>query len=282
MDLHTSAEMIRREVQAALDSKKGFLVGRNGTIEIETLVSNRISRILERNAGVFPLNEETIYSWIQETKDAIVSADILAAGWYAPLAADEFKLLKSINATAKHIPLRALEPYYYPEFFRWTSCLKGRRVAIVNSFAESALEQTKKAAAIWPNHDESILPDATWIPIRTGYSPVLAQGRAEWPVNVKCWKDAVAHVVQQVVESDAEVVLIGCGGLGMIIGARLKALGKVCIVLGGAIQVLFGIKGRRWEHHEIISNFWNDAWIWPLLKDTPAGADAVERRCYWE
>ena len=77
---------------ASTASKKGFLVGRNGTIEIETLVSNRISRILERNAGVFPLNEETIYSWIQETKDAIVSADILAAGWYAPLAADEFKL----------------------------------------------------------------------------------------------------------------------------------------------------------------------------------------------
>jgi hypothetical protein len=80
---------------------------------------------------------------------------------------------------------------------------------------------------------------------------------------------------------NAEIVLIGCGGLGAIIGHELRMRGKICIVMGGAIQVLFGIKGRRWQSHSIISSFWNDAWVWPRLEDTPRGAEEIEGGCYW-
>jgi hypothetical protein len=82
-------------------------------------------------------------------------------------------------------------------------------------------------------------------------------------------------------EKNVEVVLIGCGGLGMIIGNKLKQQGKKCIVMGGAIQVLFGIKGKRWEKHEVIGKFWNDAWVWPMITETPNGAKEIEGACYW-
>jgi hypothetical protein len=55
----------------------------------------------------------------------------------------------------------------------------------------------------------------------------------------------------------------------------------VAIVLGGAIQVLFGIKGRRWKTHEVISKFWNDDWIYPKPEETPQGARDIEGGCYW-
>jgi hypothetical protein len=67
----------------------------------------------------------------------------------------------------------------------------------------------------------------------------------------------------------------------MIIGAHLKARGIVAIVMGGAIQVFFGIKGGRWANHEIIRGFWNDAWAWPSAEETPGGAVAIEGACYW-
>jgi hypothetical protein len=67
----------------------------------------------------------------------------------------------------------------------------------------------------------------------------------------------------------------------MVIGRRLKEEGKVCIVMGGAIQVLFGIKGNRWKDHSVISKFWNDAWVYPPLERTPAGAEQIEGGCYW-
>jgi hypothetical protein len=38
------------------------------------------------------------------------------------------------------------------------------------------------------------------------------------------------------------IVLIGCGALAMPLALRLKKQGMICIVMGGAIQNLFGIK----------------------------------------
>jgi hypothetical protein len=51
--------------------------------------------------------------------------------------------------------------------------------------------------------------------------------------------------------------------------------------MGGAIQVLFGIRGNRWSSHPVISRFWNEAWVYPSLEETPGSAESVERGCYW-
>jgi hypothetical protein len=98
---------------------------------------------------------------------------------------------------------------------------------------------------------------------------------------VESWKDAVDFIVKQTKALKPDVALIGCGGLGMIIAAELKRAGISAIVLGGAIQVLFGIKGSRWANHDIISKFWNQYWIWPSISETPSAAGSIEGGCYW-
>ena len=82
-------------------------------------------------------------------------------------------------------------------------------------------------------------------------------------------------------KSGARFALIGCGGLGMPIAKMLKDRGVISIVMGGAIQILFGIKGKRWANHSVISKFWNDAWVWPLKEETPDMASSIEGGCYW-
>lgn len=76
--------------------------------------------------------------------------------------------------------------------------------------------------------------------------------------------------------------MIGCGGLSMIIGAELKKMGITSIVMGGAIQVLFGIKGNRWQNHNVISKLWNDNWVYPSAEETPEQNSAIEGSCYWK
>ena len=110
---------------------------------------------------------------------------------------------------------------------------------------------------------------------------MLAQGVAEWPSGITSWKLAIQSLVDQILESKARIVLIGCGGLGMVLGSELKKRGLIAIVLGGAIQVLFGIKGQRWASHSIISRLWNDAWVWPSVEETPRGSLQIEGACYW-
>lgn len=208
--------------------------------------------------------------------------DVIVAGWYAPLAEGKIGMLNNLNVGAPRIPLRSLEPYYVEPEKRWTNLLQGQKVAIVNAFAKTAAEQTIQRDLIWPVATDSLLPPTTtWIPIVTGYAPVLAKGTAEWPPNIKSWDVAVLSTVRKVVQSGARIALIGCGGLGMLIGSELKKQGVIAIVLGGATQVLFGIKGGRWAKHDVISHFWNDSWVYPKPEETPQYAYRIEGGCYW-
>jgi hypothetical protein len=272
-------------IKAALESDRGALIGRNGTIELEQMIQVTPGRlpILERNAGIFPIAVHSIfYQWQKESIEATKSADILAAGWYEPLKEAEALMLEKWNVKALQVPLRTLEPYYVQPEEQWTKLLEGHSVAVVTSFTETAKKQIEKGSAIWGSHGVLPSPDSVdWHWIQTGHPSSLAQGQNEWPDRIHSWFQAANYVVREVMKSGARFALIGCGGLGMPIARMLKDRGVIAIVMGGAIQVLFGIKGKRWEKHPVISTFWNDAWVWPSKEETPGGADAIEGGCYW-
>jgi hypothetical protein len=294
MAIEAGADEIRNIIQSALQKKEGALIGRNGTIELETLLfrlygsspnqayPTHMSRRLELHAGVWPSDKPIIDKWVFYLLEAIRLSDVLVAGWYEPLKQGEERLLDATNKGAPRIPLRSLEPYYVEPQLRWTNLLAGQRVAVVSSFALTIEDQILKASEIWPVAPESLLPtNVEWVPIQTGYAPKLAQGVAMWPPDITSWDVAVSHSVKQVLNSKASIALIGCGGLGMLIGAELKKKGVIAIVMGGATQVLFGIKGQRWASHSVISTFWNDAWVYPRGTETPGGASLIEGGCYW-
>ena len=294
MAIEQGASEIFNCIEKALQKKEGVLIGRNGTIELEALLFRlygsspnqpyppHISRRIELHAGLWPSTKNSLDKWVFQMMEAIRLSDVLVAGWYEPLKEAEQKLLDKTNTLAPRIPLRSLEPYYVTPEKRWTNLLAGQRVAVISSFAKTITEQTERREEIWPFFTESLLPGNTeWVPIQTGYAPSLAQGVCTWPSDITSWDVAVHHVVKQVIESQASIVLIGCGGLGMLIGSECKKRGIVAIVLGGATQVLFGIKGQRWANHSVISQLWNDAWVWPKESETPQGASQIEGACYW-
>ena len=263
-------------------SDKPFLIGRNGTIELEVLLSQNVditlAKILELHAGVFPPSHAE--SWKLDYVDALANCDVIAEGWYKPLADKEKDLLDNLNPLRKSILLRNLEPYYVAPTLRWTQYLTKKRVAIINSFAQTCEEQTYMAKAIWGNEAKTLLPNCTWIPIQTYYGPAIAQGNAQWPSSTN-YRDAIHDVIERTLIQKPDVAIIGCGGLGMIIGSELKKAGVQCIVLGGAIQILFGVRGKRWANHEVISTFFNDAWVFPPSSCIPRLATQIEGGCYW-
>ena len=291
MSVEEGADHMVLAIQEALQKKEGALLGRNGTIELETLLfrlygsapsqeyPQPLSRRMELHAGIWPPTKTSLDKWVFQMVEAIRLCDVLVAGWYEPLKSAEEKLLDQTNTLAPRIPLRSLEPYYVAPEKRWTSLLAGQRVAVISSFAETIQDQLEKTEQIWP---DGLLPsNVEWVPIRTGYAPVLAQGIAGWGTKVTSWDVAVDFLVKRVIETKASIAIIGCGGLGMLIGAELKKRGVIAIVLGGATQVLFGIKGQRWASHSVISRFWNEAWVYPKSTETPGGASLIEGGCYW-
>ena len=147
MNVEQGSSEIFSGLQKALKENTGFLVGRNGTIELETLFSSNSTHTqgrLELHAGIWPQGHPSIDIWSTRTREAIQACDLLVAGWYLPLANKERVFLYSLGVKAPRIPLRSLEPYYVEPEKRWTSLLKDQKVAIINAFAETAIQQIKK------------------------------------------------------------------------------------------------------------------------------------------
>jgi hypothetical protein len=275
--LETDALKIYNLIDFSLTAGIGCIIGRNGSTELEVILHGKpIEEQHLLNAGIWPEQ-----GFREAALKATLETDLLATGWYKPLEDEEEALLRSEGFEGNSICLRSIEPYYCPPFIRWTKLLMGRRVAIVSPFAKSCISQYRRREMIWPNEaSKTLLPDEVhFIPVVTGFPPSISCGRAEWPETIKEWKDAVTHCVEAC--ANAEIVLLGCGGIGMLVAAELKRRGKVCIVMGGALQVLFGIKGRRWITHQTIRGFWNSAWIMPAEEETPRAAGLIEGGCYW-
>ena len=283
---------IKEAIQTALKNKTPLLISRHGSFEFQCVamklrspqsqLNMPIITILHKNAGVFPRDVTAAEEWLAEYWKATCHADGMATGWYLPTAIEEKALVKKYNPKAFQFPLRSLESYYVDVENRWTSLFANRRVTVVSSFAKTMQEQVLKAKEIWGQNSESLLPSSTkWSFVRCYYPSDLTTKSTAWPNTIKSWKDAVDSIVSGVEETDPEIVLIGCGALAGPAGLSLKGKGRIVIVLGGAIQVLFGIKGGRWKNHAIISQFWNDSWVYPSETETPSHAISVENKCYW-
>ena len=81
---------------------------------------------------------------------------------------------------------------------------------------------------------------------------------------------------------DFDVAIIGCGAYGFPLAAHAKKLGKIGIHLGGVTQLLFGIKGSRWEnwthYTELRKNNGKD---WVYANEIPKDYKKIENGCYW-
>ena len=278
-EINKGAKAICFAITTALENDDGALIGRNGSGELDCMINGIKAysiQTLESNAGIYPMRQpDTFLSWREESIKATQTANILVTRWYKPLEAAEQKALVEWNVTPIQIPLRSLEPYYVEDSLRWTSLLSGHRVAVITSFTETAKKQISKGVCpMFPS-------DISWSWIQTGHPPSVAQGRNEWPLDVGSWSDAVQYVVREVLREGARFALIGCGGLSMPIARALKLRGIIAIVLGGAIQVLFSIKGNRWKNHETIRTLWTNDWVFPSEEETPSQANLIEGGCYW-
>jgi hypothetical protein len=78
-------------------------------------------------------------------------------------------------------------------------------------------------------------------------------------------------------EVDFDIAIVGCGAYGFPLASRLKEDGKIAIALGGLVQLLFGIKGRRWDN----SDLYNEHWVRPSARETPVRAGKTDGGAYW-
>lgn len=251
------------------------LKGMTDTIAVQLAIRNKVRETtmipLCNNAGFFPKDEKLIEKFGTKMQEWSKQVDYLAV-WYSPM---ETYAIKHYSKSAILINPYSLEPYYYDS--PWSKELKGKKVLVIHPFSESIEQQYKKRNQIFSN--KNVLPDFELHTIKAIQS---IGGKSD---RFETWFDALEFMKDEIDATEFDIAVIGCGAYGFGLASYVKSIGKIAIHIGGATQLLFGIKGSRWTSHPEayprLKKMINDAWVTPSEDERPGSAGSVENGCYW-
>jgi len=264
-------------------SGKPFMAGRYGGCENDALASYYLHKkigapisklkfnYLCSNAGFFPKDVSLLQGYVNEMETAATQVDILGAwNWFL-----EDYIIGTFAPQSQITTLGNLEPWFSEK--PWSAALKGKKVLVVHPFQDSIELQYKKRELLFPGSD--ILPE---FELKTFKAVQSIAGNQ--PEGFETWFDALDYMTREIEKIDFDIAIIGCGAYGFPLAARVKKMNKQAIHLAGATQLLFGIKGSRWEqgnYKPIFEKIFNENWIRPLETEKPKKAEAIEGACYW-
>lgn len=235
--------------------------------ELQWWWNKRLMGFMQSNAGFFPSTEENLMKFGDIMVEDSKQLDIL--GSWLP---EEEILKKYFNLSYQRIFLKYLEPYW--NNLSWTRYLEGKRVVVVHPFAESIKNQ-------YDNYRDKIFENPMVLPNFTSLRVVKAVQSLGGNSEFKDWFEALEYMKDKVDQEDYDVCLIGCGAYGFPLAAHVKRMGKQAIHLGGALQLLFGIRGNRWDNMDEYKPLINEYWTRPKGDEIPQAKDKVENGCYW-
>ncbi|MBQ9613149.1 MAG: hypothetical protein IJV14_11285, partial [Lachnospiraceae bacterium] len=159
--------------------------------------------------------------------DACEDADMIAV-WYYSFAED--LLMKVHAAQADFCPATVVEPYYLED--PWIRACEGKKVLVVNPFAQTIVNQYRRRMEIYPN---GLLPEFELKAI-----PSVWYNTREGNGQFESWFDALDYLKRSVEKVDFDIALLGCGPFGTPLTHYIKQMGKQAVYIGGALQILFG------------------------------------------
>lgn len=232
---------------------------------------------MKSNAGFFSNTPEQLSLFGERYLNDARKVDVLGSWCDAENDVQEY------ITRATKVNLLYLEPYFAAQ--PWSRALAGKKVLVVHPFA-SLIEQQYR------EHRQQLFTNTEVLPEFQLMTMQAVQSIGGDSNGFDTWFDALKYMEQEIDKREYDICIIGCGAYGLPLAAHVKRQGKKAIHLGGATQLLFGIKGKRWENPDYGTNepnfptgfylrLFNEYWRRPGESDKPASASRVEGGCYW-
>lgn len=273
-----NVDLTHQFIKESIGSGKPFMVGRFGANELNAMSvfdfkrENKYNQVMNQmveNAGFFPNDYSAGCQFSELMKESCKQIDCLGV-WNLPMEPYYIRQYCSPDIVLTH--LRHLEPWESQS--PWTKGLVGKKVLVIHPFEETIRSQYENRTNIFENRD--ILPKFELITLKAVQT--IAGQKNEKFDN---WFEALNYMFDEAMNIDFDIALIGCGAYGFPLAAKLKQAGKQAIHMGGVLQILFGIKGSRWNSDPTVSSFYNEYWVRPLETETPKSYKNIEDGCYW-
>ena len=285
-DVDTAATIIREKLM----SNEPCMISRFGAFEINILVTylsikkehHSVWKYIKgeelewwwnmnhihKHVKAFPQTEEKIEQFCKLMLGDIPLVDVLGS-WLS----DECYFEKDMKHSSK-IDFELLNPYFSK--IPWTKALENKKVLVVHPFTQSIEKQYQKRELIFKN--QQILPEFELKTVKA----VIGLGMNN---SFTDWFEALDYMREEIDKVDFDVCLLGCGAYGFPLAAHIKRSGRKAVHMGGSLQLLFGLRGKRWEDSSyneqyIYSTLMNKHWIRPNVNEIPIHVK-IEGGCYW-
>ncbi len=246
---------------------KGILNHLSGKNNVYWKQNDKFLNELVNNAGFFPRDERYLEEFVQLIEDSSKNLDVLGV-WNGME-----QNISGIPDNTELFRIRDLEPWFFKK--PWTMALEGKKVLVIHPFESAIKKQYKIKNELYIN---DVLPQFELKTIKA--IQTLAGQKSEF----ENWFEALHFMKETILKTDFDTAIIGCGAYGFPLASFVKEIGKQAIHLGGVTQLLFGIKGSRWEnwqHYTDLRQSNGKYWTSPSEEDYPKDFKKIENGCYW-
>jgi hypothetical protein len=235
----------------------------------------RPTQRLHNTGGLFPVTKQIFDRFVSEYPDSVRSLDLVAqwqlGGTYE--AALEAAVLDRLCPQAVRVGyyfLRILNPHA-----PWLNDLAKLRWLVIHPFEKTIRAQLPHLAKLGV-YSESARGD---LARRARDTEILACPQLPYmvPPRHRNWFEALDDLKSRMEKIKFDIALVGAGAWSLPLVAHAKAMGKKGMHLGGSLQLMFGIKGGRFDNNRI----YNSRWTRPLPADVPDNHQLMENGAYW-
>ena len=263
-------------IKQAIQSGDPFIASKIGAVE-RTVISDRLQFndyknqtkfFASNNAGISPGDDNTLDFFFEIYTSALQNISYLGS----MESYEEAIVIENFASQAEFFELRFLEPFYFDN--PWSEALEGKKVLVIHPFEEDIKNQYAQREHIFGHN---VLPEFNLKTIKSEQTNGggLASGG---DLN---FAEALEIMTGKMDKIDYDVALIGCGAYGLILADYALSQEKQAVHIGGGLQIMFGIKGKRWDNHPDIGPMYNDHWCRPHHSTKPVRFEAIEGGTYW-
>lgn len=269
-------EAVNEQLKEWIREGKPFAVTRNGMSETSLFA------LLEKDAlwgsssfhkndtsENFNGNRQQLMKYREVLKNMYRESDVICA-WY--IISMEEDLLSKYIGDALLTKTHLIDLYDYKGC--WLRALKGKKVLIVSPFADTILSQYPKRELL--HKDKDTLPEFTMSVVKSVWW--YSAGRDP---RFQSWFEVLDYLYEECMAADFDIALLSCATFSSPLAVRLKQAGKQAVHMGGMLQLLFGIKGKRWDD---MPGLYNENWV-RLPEETKVGnvnvLDQTQGGIYW-
>lgn len=244
---------------------------------------HEIIKFVNNKAGIYSDNPNDYKDYAKLYFNIIKESSAIT---YLPPNISQLRSFTELNFfnNYKNIPPihhEVLEPYYalMDNIKPWSHNLLGKKVLIVHPFIESFKVQVNNGFKIYKDTSNTIFLEGQEFVFYKAYNTAAGNHLH------KNWKETFQIMCSEISKLDFDIALLGCGGYGVpLAGFIYDKLNKSSIHIGGGMQLLFGVMGKRWENTEMwkkIIDENNCEFIKPSGKEILPNKHLVDGGCYW-